>query len=316
MAKNIDFMGAVFPDVPSVKLPQQGGGLVAFDDTTDATATADKILQGYTAYANGQKLTGTASGGITPSGTISITQNGQVDVTNYATADVNVSGGGGNPLIIGALRPDAELVKSWTYDKWIVSDEGKTIPSYTTNTTTFIASSNLENVSLDTANYCYGVTTRTLTYPEYSETALLNGKFFVAVSNYFYEVMSLPQRLYPTDITPTEIYTNVAGNGSQTFLYYNSGIKQYNGSYGVYQTLSSPSLSSGVLTIKSPNLRITGSATYYKNTFMNATTDIRYQYIISLYRVPWDSMNIEGFNLSSMTTHMFDCLDSPSKPLT
>lgn len=96
MAKNIDFMGAIFPDVPSVKLPQQGGGLVSFDDTTDATATADKILQGYTAYANGEKLVGTASGGITPSGTISITQNGQVDVTQYAIADVNVSGGASN----------------------------------------------------------------------------------------------------------------------------------------------------------------------------------------------------------------------------
>ena len=95
MAKNIDFMGAVFPDVPSVKLPQQGGGLVAFDDTTDATATADKILQGYTAYANGQKLTGTASGGITPSGTYSITSNGIYDIVSFASVDVNVSGGGG-----------------------------------------------------------------------------------------------------------------------------------------------------------------------------------------------------------------------------
>lgn len=104
MAKNIDYLGAIFPDVPSVKLPQQGGGLVAFDDTTDATATADKILQGYTAYANGQKLTGTASGGITPSGTISITQNGTVDVTQYASADVNVSGGGGGDATLVAEK--------------------------------------------------------------------------------------------------------------------------------------------------------------------------------------------------------------------
>lgn len=63
MAKNIDFMGAIFPDVPSVRLPQQGGGLVSFDDTTDANATAADIAQGKTAYVNGEKLTGTASGG-------------------------------------------------------------------------------------------------------------------------------------------------------------------------------------------------------------------------------------------------------------
>lgn len=63
MAKNIELMGAVFPDVPSIKLPQYGGGLVSFDDTSDADAVAEDIAEGKTAWVNGVKVVGTNQGG-------------------------------------------------------------------------------------------------------------------------------------------------------------------------------------------------------------------------------------------------------------
>lgn len=63
MAQNITLLGASYSDVPSVVLPKTGGGTAQFDDTTDATASVADIAQGMTAYVNGSKLVGTASGG-------------------------------------------------------------------------------------------------------------------------------------------------------------------------------------------------------------------------------------------------------------
>lgn len=128
MAKNIELMGAVFPDVPSIKLPQYGGGLVSFDDTSDGDITASDVTQGKIGYAQGKRVVGEATpstpsiqslsvtengtytapsgvdgyspvsvnvSGIVPTGSQTFTENGTFDVTSIAEAVINVAGGGG-----------------------------------------------------------------------------------------------------------------------------------------------------------------------------------------------------------------------------
>jgi len=58
MAQDITLLNAQYSAVPAVELPKTGGGTATFTDTSDADATASKIVSPNTAYVNGEKITG------------------------------------------------------------------------------------------------------------------------------------------------------------------------------------------------------------------------------------------------------------------
>ena len=64
MASDIALRGAVYPSVPAVLLPKNGGGIVRFTDVSGTTAGDADVASGKVYFkADGSQSTGTASGG-------------------------------------------------------------------------------------------------------------------------------------------------------------------------------------------------------------------------------------------------------------
>lgn len=237
---------------------------------------------------------------------------------------LNMTGGGGSVNLKSILlRPDAELVQTYTYDKYIEADEGLTIPSYTTTSTVLKASVDLTpTVTLDYDNYNYYVVERSLTIPEYSITTKGKGRVEYQFSSYFDEVADIDANTMHTLIDSTKYITsrnitNVAENvGKMLYWTSSSAITCYStAAYGTFQTMTIPAIASGVLTLKSPALGIRGSTTYFTNTYFNALTDIRYQWVIEVWRSPKNNLNIDAWGCSHNIAKIIECVNTNSHDL-
>ena len=199
-----------------------------------------------------------------------------------------------------------------------------TLPAYTTTAQSLQAAENLSpTITVDLSAYRYFVVERFLTIPEYSVTTKGKGRQEYLFCSYMYEVTRLAADELPTIIDPTKKITSVqnlvATNSLYRTLYWSSAsaIALYaTNAYGAYQTPTSPSLSGSTLTIKTPVLGVRGSTTYFTSTYMNALEDIRYQYVIDVYRAPLDNLNLDGWGQEQMLQHLADCINSTGHKLT
>ena len=315
-------------------------------DITDTTATASDVAQGkYFYLASGEKVAGTSSGGggteagtVTqdqdgylvldddaPSGRItvealSVTQNGTYTApTGKAYSPVTVSVSGGGAVKLGVLRPDAELVQSWSYDKYIVADEGVTLPSYSATGIILKTGSELSiSGTLDFDSYHYAVVYRGLTMPEYSTQDIGKGREEYFMNFQYYEpynvVAGVTGQTVSTTISTVSLF--MYGTGSYAGWYSASSFRNTATPYGFHQSPYDVSYSGNTLTIKSPDLKVTGNTNYFSQTYWDATDDVRFQYIIELYRVPKTGSNVNGFVQTSVANHIVSCANSASGTLT
>lgn len=301
MAQNVTIMGASYSAVPAVTLPKTGGGTARFDDATVTTATASDVASGKVFIAaDGTITTGTGSGG---GGSVTQDANGFIVLPD-------TGGGGAVTLKEGVIRPDAELVQSWTYDKYIVEDEGATLPSYSTTSATLKASASLDSVSVNFTDYDYMLVMRCLAIPKYvpgtshgagQEEYCLQPVFVEMSYKHSRDIVSLDgsQSVSSYFVTATTTHP--------LYAYWNSstGFKTLMGATsGASFTITSPAVLASSITVNSPVLRVVGNSSYFSATYYNALEDIRYQYVIELWRAAKGSLNLDGWGVQQEHMHM------------
>lgn len=314
---NISLLGAIYPDVPAVVLPTSTGGSATFYDVSGTTASAADVATGKLFYNS----TGTLTSGTNAGEGVSVV----TTQDQYGGDIIDITGTVARPILPIVMRPDIELVKKHTYDKYIVTDEGVTWPGYTTTSTTLKASADISpTLSIDYSSYNYFIVERALSIPEYNINTVGKGRVEYCIAAACYEIVEFPANtisalINSTKLTSRSISVYQAGN-ALGLVYWSSGtaITRYSSAaYGVAQTITAPTAnSSGILTLKSPALLTRGHTTYFTSTYMGAVTDVRYQWIIEVYRAPKNNLSFDGWTLINNSQHAIECATSSNHTLT
>ena len=232
------------------------------------------------------------------------------------------------------IRPDAELIKTYSDDFLVVTDKGVTKPAYTTTSTTLITGGTAlsSTVTLSNADYRYYIVMRHLTIPQYSSTTKAAGRQEYTAMSSLYEIVGFDANTFSALVSSTKYGSrNVAvmnaGNAYVRCVYWSSGsaIKVYTAnSYGCVQTIntapaiSSATAASPTVTFYTPNVVIRGSSSYLSSTYWNYITDIRCQYIYQVYRVPKNTdstYGISGWNQYNNMLQLLTCAQSTTHNL-
>ena len=251
------------------------------------------------------------SGGNITVDSLNVTQNGTYTAQTghaYSPVTVNVSGGSVN-LKMGVIRPDAELIQTWSEDVLVVEDLGVTIPNYSTSAQTLRSvSDEVQTVTLDIDNYNYFVLQRSLTTPIYtsSVSSYYHQRFYATLA--YYELTDwLPEGIETSDgISVTNISTRISVVGQQLYLntYQSSSNYLYmstTDTYGCYQNNAAVTYTSSTKVLKARkfSIGIRGYYSYLPSEAWDCLTDIRVQRVAQLYRVPYNNNGLKGWAINS-----------------
>lgn len=222
---------------------------------------------------------------------------------------------GGAPVLkLGTMLPDTELVKTWSYDTWLVEDEEMSVPSWSTSAVTVRASQAMSGTyTVDTTNYDYYILERMLTIPTYSDNTKAKGRIDYHIGSCAYELVTFPANTIPS-LDGTKKYTTQTRAMYATGAYYrsvywstNTAITAYSTSaYSTAQIVVAPTISSaGVITMNTPTWSMRGSTTYFTESQWEKITDIRYQFVAELYRAPKGILNLDGWGIRQQAESIF-----------